>query len=126
MCFDLGRCIVTCVSPISLCVNVFEVKNMKRRKRKYGRIKSGIIQHQADEIKSLKAQIDKLNISCKEKDELINSVEHFQREFAQILEELRDKKREYEKILKEIKAMRDALNKEVFKGRWSIIKWLIK
>lgn len=99
---------------------------MKKRKRKYGRIKSGIIQHQADEIKSLKAQIDKLNIGCKEKDELINSVEHFQQEFTQILEELRDKKQEYEKILKEIKAMRDALNREVFKGKWSIVKWLIR
>lgn len=99
---------------------------MKKRKKKYGKIKGSIIKYQADEIKSLKAQIDKLNISCKEKDELINSVEHFQQEFVQIVEELRGKKQEYEKLIGEVREMKNALDREVFRGRWSIVKWLIK
>lgn len=99
---------------------------MKKRKSKYGRIKGSIIKRQADEIRLLKSRINELNNACQQKDEMIESVDRFRQEFMNLIEETKGKKKEYEKLIGEVRAMRDALNREVFKGRWSIVKWLIK
>lgn len=99
---------------------------MRKRKKKYGKIKGGIIRHQMDEIKSLKAQINELNISCRQKDELISSIDHMQKDFAHIIDDLKCKKEEYNCLIREVREMRDALNREIYKGKWFIIKWLLK
>lgn len=109
-----------------MCVNMFEVKNMKKRKKKYGKIKGNIIKRQADEIRALKSRINELNITCQQKDEMIESVDKFQQEFMSLIDELKEKKEEYEKLIGEVRAMKKAIDREVFKGRWSIVKWLIK
>lgn len=95
-------------------------------KKRYGRVKGSIIKYQSDEIKSLKRQINELNISNQKKDELINSVDGFQKELDQIVANLRVKKEEYDKLIEEVRMMRSVLNEEVFKRRWNIIKWLLK
>ena len=106
-----------------MCLNMFEVKNMKKRKKKYGKIKGNIIKRQDDEIRALKSHINELNITCQQKDE---SVDKFQQEFMGLIDELKEKKEEYEKLIGEVRAMKKAIDREVFKGRWSIVKWLIK
>lgn len=95
-------------------------------KKRYGRLRGGIIKYQSDEIKSLKKKIDELNISNQKKDELINSVDEFQKELDNIVADLRAKKEEYDELINEVRTMRSVFNEEVFKGRWNIIKWLLK
>lgn len=99
---------------------------MKKRKKKYGKIKGNIIKRQSDEIRALKARINELNITCQQKDEMVESVDRFQQEFMNLIEEVKGKKDEYEKLIGEVKAMKKAIDREVFKGRWSIVKWLIR
>lgn len=115
----------TCASPI-YDFSMKEVKDMGVYKKRYGRVKGSIIKYQSDEIKSLKRQINELNISNQKKDELINSVDGFQKELDNIVADLRAKKEEYNELINEVKTMRSVFNEEVFKGRWNIIKWLLK
>lgn len=97
----------------------------KRNKRKTD-VRSNIIKRQADEIKALKEQINKLNISAKEKDELIHAVEPLQKELIDTIESVRKKGEEYDRLIKDVKAMRKIFDKEVFKGKWNIIKFFMK
>ena len=97
----------------------------KRRKRKTD-VKSNIIKRQSDEIKALKAKINELDISSKEKDELIHAVEPLQKKLIDAIEIVRSKGEEYDKLIEDVKAMRKIFDKEVFKGRWNIIKFLLK
>lgn len=97
----------------------------KRNKRKTD-VRSNIIKRQADEIKALKEQINKLNISAKEKDELIHAVEPLQKELIDTIESVRKKGEEYDRLIEDVKAMRKIFDKEVFKGKWNIIKFLMK
>lgn len=113
--------------PPPICdFSMKEVKDMGVYKKRYGRVKGSIIKYQSDEIRSLKRQINELNISNQKKDELINSVDGFQKELDNIVADLRAKKEEYNELINEVKTMRSVFNEEVFKGRWNIIKWLLK
>lgn len=100
--------------------------NKKNKSKNKNDLKSRIIKRQVDEIESLKSRISKLEISCDEKDELINSVETMRQDFADVVDSLREKSDEYDRLVSELKLMRTAFNQEVFNGKWRIIKFLMR
>lgn len=97
----------------------------KKHKRRL-EFQEKVISRQSSQIESLKDEIERLKFECKEKDELINSVDSLRKELSNINAELREKKNEYDKLIKELKKMKDVFNQTVYKGRWRIVKWLIK
>lgn len=98
-------------------------KNKKINKRDINR---RIIDKQADEIEELKSAISELEIDCEKKDALIDSVESFRKEMLEVIDELRSKGAEYDKLMDDLIQMRKVMNQDVFKGRWKIIKWLLR
>lgn len=101
-------------------------KNFRNRKRKKSDLRSQIIKRQIDKIDSLKNDISKLKIDCKEKDEIIHSIDNFRDDLIETIDTLKAKGEEYDKLISDLKEMRKIMNQEVFKGRWKIIKWLLK
>lgn len=99
--------------------------NTGKRNRK-SNIKSRIIERQTNKIESLKKRISELEIDCDEKDELINSVDSLRVEMEQIVEDLKSKGEVYDKLVGELTEMKKIMNEEVFKGRWNIIRFLLK
>ena len=99
--------------------------NEKSYKRRLD-FQKNLIARQSEQIESLKSQIDDLNIKLKEKDETINSVEYLREELKQNIEEIKKQKNEYKSLIQELKMMKEIFNVEVYKGRWNIVKFLIK
>lgn len=84
------------------------------------------IKSQADEISKLRAQIDKLSIDCAEKDELISSVNSLYNEINAALDEIKKERDKYKKLNADLLEMRKIMNKEVFKGRWNLVRFLLR
>ena len=97
-----------------------------KQKNKRDDFNKRIIQKKTSEIESLKEKISELQISCDEKDELINSIDSFRSELKTIIEDLKKKSEEYEELNSDLRQMRKVFNQEVFRGRWRIIKWLMR
>ena len=97
----------------------------KKRNRKSD-VKSRIIERQTNEIESLKNKISELEIDCKDKDEIINSIDSLRIELDETVQSLKKKGEVYDRIIGELKEMKKIMNKEVFKGRWNIIRLLLK
>lgn len=85
-----------------------------------------MIARQSEQIEMLRTEIGKLEEKCREKDEIINSVEPMRAELKESVERHKNLVREYEDYIKELKQMREIINQTVYKGRWKIIKLLIK
>lgn len=126
------------LSPF-LCVNKVGCKNMNAKKNndKRSDIKDRTIARQAKEIESLKTKISKLESICNEKDAIIAAKENESAEFAASIEslrselkanvgELKQKSEEYDENLAEIKRMKKVFNEELFKGRWNLVRLLVK
>lgn len=96
------------------------------RSKRHDDVKNKIIKRQADEIDSLKSQIEKLNIDNANKDELIHSVDHLREEFEDVIDNLKAKETEYDKLIADLRLMRKAFDREVFANRWWIVKRLMK
>lgn len=84
------------------------------------------ILNKSEEIKSLKLEIEKLKLELQEKDGLINSVASLRDELSQNVSKIKESKEEYRKLINELQKMKEIMNKEVFKGRWWLIKLLLK
>lgn len=97
----------------------------KKRNRKSD-VKSRIIERQTNEIESLKNKISELEIDCQDKDEIINSIDSLRIELDETVQSLKKKGEVYDRIIGELKEMKKIMNKEVFKGRWNIIRLLLK
>lgn len=97
----------------------------KKRNRKSD-VKSRIIERQTNEIESLKNKISELEIDCQDKDEIINSIDSLRIELDETVQSLKKKGDVYDRIIGELKEMKKIMNKEVFKGRWNIIRLLLK
>ena len=136
MCF--GEMYIAYLSPF-LCVNKVGCKNMNAKKNndKRSDIKDRTIARQAKEIESLKTKISKLESICNEKDAIIAAKENESAEFAASIEslrselkanvgELKQKSEEYDENLAEIKRMKKVFNEELFKGRWNLVRLLVK
>ena len=101
-------------------------KDVNMRSSKDNDTKSRIIQKQSKDIERLKMDILKLEQTCSKKDEEINSVDSLKQELADITKELKTKRNEYENLIKELRIMKSVMDQRVFKGRWKLIRFLIK
>lgn len=87
---------------------------------------SKMITRQSEQIELLKLEVQKLEQKLKEKDEIITSVEPMRKEMAENIKEYKRLKNEYKKSVEELKKMKKIINQTVYKGRWKLIKFLIK
>lgn len=85
-----------------------------------------VISKKSEEIEYLKLENEKLKKRLKEKDEMIASVEPMRKEMTENVKEHKRLKNEYQSLIQELRQMKKALNKEVFKNRWWLVKLLIK
>lgn len=85
-----------------------------------------MISRQSKQIEDLESKIKKLTLECQKKDELINTVEPMQNEMAENIKEYRKLKSDYQKLIDELKQMKEIINQEVYRGKWRLVKWLIK
>lgn len=99
---------------------------MKRNYQRDYEFQKKINTRQAEEIESLKTQVNTLTSLCEKKDEIINSVEPMRKELAENIKEIKEKKKEYNSLVNELKNMRKVMDEEFFKGRWKIVRWIIK
>lgn len=78
------------------------------------------------EIELLRLENEELKTQCNKKDEMINSVDSLRVEMTQHVNAIKDKRKEYDELIKDLINMRKVMNQEVFKGRWRLVKFLIK
>lgn len=71
-------------------------------------------------------EIEKLKLELKEKDEIINSVAPLKKELSENVEEYKRLKNEYKSLVNELRKMKEILNQTIYKGRWNLVKLLIK
>ena len=102
------------------------MNNSKSKDKKRDDLRDQIIQRKNNEIELLKDKISELEIEIEKKDELVKSVDPLRKELLETTNDLKAKKDEYNKIISELKEMKKIMNEEVFKGRWNLIKLLMK
>lgn len=85
-----------------------------------------MISRQSKEIDLLKSEIKNLELKIEEKDKLINSIDHLRNELLKNISDVKKSKDEYEELIGELRKMKAILNQTVYKGRWRIVKFLIK
>lgn len=99
---------------------------MNTKKSRKSNMKSRIIKRQIDEIDSLKKKVANLEIDCKEKDEIIKSIDILRVDFKETIDDIKRKGEAYDRFIDELTEMKKVMNEEVFKGRWSLVRLLIK
>ena len=77
-------------------------------------------------IENLKLEIEKLRLELKEKDEIINSVASLRSELIENVNRTKEYKKQYDVLIEELKKMKEIMNTTVYKGRWRLVKLLIK
>lgn len=99
--------------------------NEKRYEKKF-EFQQKMISRQSEQIEELKLRNQELELELEKKDEIINSVSFLKDELTQNVDEVRKYKEEYKRLIDELRKMKEIINKEVYKGRWKIVKFLIK
>lgn len=113
-----------CTAPFILFE---EVNNMSRGStKKKSDLKSQIIVRQIDKIDALQKTVSDLKIDNAKKDEIINSINALRNDLFTTVNELKDKSERYDELLAELIQMRSVMNQTVFKGRWKLIRFLLK
>lgn len=102
------------------------MKINKQRNKRRDDLNKQIIKRKEFEIESLKEKISKLELDNNAKDELINSIDCLRDELKAITENLKKKSEEYDKLNSDLRQMKKVFNQEVFKGKWRIIRWLMR
>ena len=97
----------------------------KRYKKKL-EVQQKIISRQSKQIEDLESQVQKLKLELKDKDEIINSIAPLRNKLLESVADADNCKRQYKELVNELRKMKDVFNQEVFKGRWRLIKLLIK
>lgn len=87
---------------------------------------SQLIARQSKQIDDLKKKNEKLENECRKKDEIINSVDYLRNELTKEVSEVKKRKEEFNRLISELREMKSIVNQEVYKGRWRLIKLLIK
>lgn len=85
-----------------------------------------MISRQSEEIEYLNAENVKLRLQIEEKDNVINSIEPMRKELAENIVEVKRYKNEYKSLIEELKKMKEIVNQEVYRGRWKVIRLLMK
>lgn len=121
----------------SLCVKVqimylifaYEVQEMNEKKNKHKKrldFQQKMIARYLEQIDVLKIENEKLEQKLKEKDEIINSVTPLRNELIENVNEVKKSRKEYHKLIQELKKMKSIIDIELYKGRWWLIKLLLK
>ena len=85
-----------------------------------------MISKQTEQIESLKDEIQELKLKCEEKDKIINSISSMREELKNNIDEIKKQKKEYKSLVEELRRMKIIMNQKVYKGRWKLIRFLIK
>ena len=85
-----------------------------------------VISKKSEEIELLKAENAKLRLKIEEKDNVINSIEAMRNELAENIKEAKQYKEQSKELIQELRKMKEIMNVTVFKGRWRLIKFLMK
>lgn len=89
-------------------------------------IQNRTISRQSKQIEELKLQNEKLKLEIKKNEEIINSITPLKDELMQNAEDMKKYKEEYRILIHELRKMKEILNQDVYKGRWKLIKFLLK
>ncbi len=93
--------------------------------RKYQSQKKTIMR-QMEEIEKLRQEVENLQIDCNKRDELIDSINSIRDEFYEVIDDIKAKGEEYDALISDLKQMRQVMNHTYFKGKWKLIKLLLK
>lgn len=74
----------------------------------------------------MKKAVSDLEIECKEKDEVIGSIDDLRVKFMLAVNDLRLQREKYDELISELKKMKKVMSRECFRGRWRIVKWIIR
>ncbi len=100
--------------------------NDRNNYKKKQETQARIIERQSETINSLKTKIEELELECIKKDETINSVYSLKKELEDIVKTQKKYRDEYNDLIHELKKMKEIMNQSVYKGRWNLVKLLIK
>ena len=98
----------------------------EKRYEKRLEIQNKMISHQSKQIEDLELQVRNLKLEIEEKNKIINSTSSLRDEMAKNVEDIKGYKMKYKELIDEVRKMKDGLNQEVYKGRWWLVKLLIK
>lgn len=85
-----------------------------------------IISHQSKQIEELELQVQKLKLEVEEKNKTINSVALLKEELIKNVDDSKKCREEGKELVCELRKMKDIMNQTVFKGRWRLIRFLMK
>jgi hypothetical protein len=105
---------------------------MKKNRRKTNRYEKKyetqkkIVLRQLDEIEKLKSSISELEIDSEKRTELIDSITDIRTELYEVIDDLSERREEYTRLIEDLKQMKMVMNQTVFKGKWRLIKLLLR
>ena len=105
---------------------------MKKNRRKTNRYEKkyetqkNIVLRQLDEIEKLKSSISELEIDSEKRTELIDSITDIRTELYEVIDDLSERREEYTRLIEDLRQMKMVMNQTVFKGKWRLIKLLLR
>lgn len=84
------------------------------------------LDYQQKLISKKNEEIESLKLEIKERDEIIESVSSLKEELIKDRDEIKKYKKEYKALVDELRKMKEIINQEVYRGRWRLVKFLIK
>lgn len=105
------------------------MKNNRRKTNRYEKkyeTQKKIVLRQLDEIEKLKSSISELEIDSEKRTELIDSITDIRTELYEIIDDLGEKREEYTRLVEDLRQMKMVMNQTVFKGKWKLIKLLLR
>lgn len=105
---------------------------MKKNRRKTNRYEKKyetqkkIVLRQLDEIEKLKSSISELEIDSDKRTELIDSITDIRTELYEVIDDLSERREEYTRLIEDLRQMKMVMNQTVFKGKWRLIKLLLR
>ncbi|MEE0617915.1 hypothetical protein [Blautia stercoris] len=105
---------------------------MKKNRRKTNRYEKKyetqkkIVLRQLDEIEKLKSSISELEIDSEKRTELIDSITDIRTELYEVIDDLSERREEYTRLIEDLRQMKMVMNQTVFKGKWRLIKLLLR
>ena len=105
------------------------MKKNRRKTNKYEKkyeTQKKIVLRQLDEIEKLKSSISELEIDSEKRTELIDSITDIRTELYEIIDDLGEKREEYTRLVEDLRQMKMVMNQTVFKGKWKLIKLLLR
>lgn len=105
---------------------------MKKNRRKTNRYEKKyetqkkIVLRQLNEIEKLKSSISELEIDSEKRTELIDSITDIRTELYEVIDDLSERREEYTRLIEDLRQMKMVMNQTVFKGKWRLIKLLLR